>query len=129
MTKFYKIFNLYIIASVLIISCSKSNEESQNTGGGSGGGNNCDTVNMMFTANVLPILKTNCYSCHGNGQVNGGVNFDTYAGVKAVADNGRLIGAITHAQGFSPMPKGMSKLSDCNINKIRSWIGRGTLNN
>jgi hypothetical protein len=27
------------------------------------------------------------------------------------------------------MPKGGSKIPDCDINKIRAWINRGSLNN
>ena len=124
-----------ITLSVIIFSCSKSGDDTTggNTGGNNtGGGTNpgtCDTVNMQYTAHVKPILQGNCYSCHGNGQSNGGVTLDTYNGVKAVADNGKLIGVITHAAGYKPMPQGGAKLSDCNINKIRSWINRGGLNN
>ena len=84
---------------------------------------------MTYTADIKPIIQSACFSCHGNGQSQNGINFDTYAGVKAVVDNGKLIGAITHASGFSPMPKGGAKLSDCNISKIQDWISRGALNN
>jgi hypothetical protein len=30
---------------------------------------------------------------------------------------------------ISAMPKGGGKLSDCDINKIRSWLNKGMLNN
>ena len=119
-----------ILTSLIVISCSKSNEETlqQNTNGNTGG-NNCDTVNMKYAADVLPIIQANCYSCHGNGLSQNGVSLDSYAKVKVQADNGNLIGVITHADGYPPMPQGAAKLSDCNINKIRSWISRGALNN
>lgn len=123
-----------VAIGMMLFACSKSSDVPDNTGGSNNtpGGSNpgsCDTVNMKYVANVQPILQANCYSCHGNGQANGGVTLDNYAGVKAVADNGKLIGVITHAPGFPPMPKGGAKLSDCNINKIRSWINRGAQNN
>ena len=117
--------------STFLIACSKtSSTDTTNSGGNvppppAG----CDTANMKFAANVQPILQANCYSCHGNGNVNGGVTLDTYAGVKAVADNGKLVGVITHAAGFPPMPQGGTKLSDCNINKIKAWIARGAPEN
>jgi mono/diheme cytochrome c family protein len=113
--------------SAIIFSCSKKSEDqlSENSGGGSA----CDTANMTYSANIQPLLQNNCYSCHGNGQINGGVTLDSYAGVKAVADNGKLIGVVTHSAGFPQMPQGAAKLSDCNINKIRSWINHGKLNN
>ena len=123
-----------LLVSLLIFSCSKKSEDqvAQPPGGGGntgGGSATCDTANMTYSANIKAILQSNCYSCHGNGQANGGVTLDTYAGVKTVADNGKLIGVITHAAGFPAMPQGGTKLSDCNINKIKDWINRGTQNN
>lgn len=124
--------------AMLILSCSKSNEatvgqggntDTTGTGGNPGSGNGCDTANMQYAANVRPILQANCYSCHGNGASSGGVTLDSYNGVKAQVNNGNLIGTITHASGYSPMPRGGAKLSDCDINKIRGWIARGALNN
>lgn len=108
---------------VLLFSCSKGNEEDLSSG------TTCNSTNMTYSANIKPILQSFCFSCHGNGMSQNGINFDTYAGVKAVVDNGKLIGAITHTSGFSPMPQNTSKLSDCNISKIQDWISRGALNN
>lgn len=111
---------------MLIIGCSKSSEDRLTT---TTPPSDCDTVNMTYSKDVQPILEANCYSCHGNGNINGGVTLDNYAGVKSVADNGFLIGVITHAAGYPPMPDGGGKLSDCNINKIKDWINRGASNN
>jgi hypothetical protein len=117
-------FFLALFGSVVIIySCSKKNEEDI------GGNTTCNSSNMTYTANIKPILQSFCFSCHGNGLSQNGVNFDTYAGVKTVVDNGKLIGVITHAAGFPPMPQGGAKLSDCNISKIQDWINHGALNN
>lgn len=114
------------LSFILFFSCSKSNEEDLTE---NPGGNTCVTANMRYSTHIQPILQSNCYGCHGNGQVNGGVTLDSHAGVKAVADNGRLVGAITHASGFSPMPQGAAKLSECNINRIKAWIQDGAPNN
>ncbi len=114
------------VITVLVISCSKTSEDKLGTDTPV---TTCDTVNMAYTADVVPILQANCYSCHGNGGNSGGVNLDTYDNVKIVADNGSLLGAITHASGFVPMPLNAPQLSDCDINKIKSWIGNGAQNN
>jgi cytochrome c553 len=109
----------------LAVSCSKSNEaDTQNTGTGG-----CDTVDMKYTANVLPIISGNCYSCHGNGVINGGIELDSYNKLLIQVNNGNLIGVITHSAGYPAMPQGKAKLSDCDINKIRGWIARGAQNN
>ena len=129
---FFSLIAVAIACSTIIVSCSKSNEQdvtNPGTGGGGGGGTSCDTVNMKYATDVLPILQSSCYSCHGNGNVSGGVSLGSYASVKTQADNGNLVGVITHAAGYPAMPQGGAKLSDCNINKIKAWIARGALNN
>jgi len=94
-------------------------------------GTGCNTVVTKFSTEIKPILQSNCLSCHSNSasQGNGGgIKLQDYADVKTNVDNGKLIGAIDHASGFSAMPKGGGKLSDCNILIIKTWISKGTLN-
>ena len=91
----------------------------------------CDTTVTNFTAQVKPILLSNCYSCHANAHAAGsgsGIKLENYADVKIYADNGRLMSSILHTSSF-PMPKGGGTLSPCEIKMIKSWITRGTLNN
>jgi uncharacterized membrane protein len=120
----------YVIISILVAACSKSNEVAQMQKSANGTTiASCDTANMQFSTNVLPILQANCYSCHGNGRTENGVSLDGYENVKKQADNGKLIGTITHAAGYPPMPNNLPKLSDCDINKITDWMDRGAINN
>lgn len=133
MKRYFIIFSAIALVSFTVIACSKDNEQdvtdNGSNNGGSNGGSSCDTANVKFSTGVVPILQANCYGCHGNGQTSGGVALDNYNTVKTRGLNGSLIGVITHAQGFPAMPKNGAKLSDCNINKIRSWINNGALNN
>lgn len=122
---------LIMAVCVLLFSCSKSNEE---TIGGNTGGNNppptCVTTNMQYSTHIAPIIQANCFACHSNANAAvSGISLEGYANLKARADDGRLLGAITHAAGFAAMPQGGAKLSDCNINQIRAWITAGTPNN
>jgi hypothetical protein len=112
---------------LIIFSCSRSNEEELRND--SATNSVCNTANIKFSADIAPILQANCYSCHNTTNASGGVNTENYAGVKIIADNGTLVGTITHASGFSPMPQGKPKLADCDINKIKAWIAQGTQNN
>ena len=89
----------------------------------------CDTVNLSYSADVLPVIQTHCYQCHDGNTSFGQVNLEGYNGLKIFADNGRLYGAINHLSGFSPMPKNAPKLSDCNIKVINKWINNGAPNN
>jgi hypothetical protein len=88
----------------------------------------CDTTNVLYSATIAPIVSSNCNGCHGSTAPSGNVITDTYDGLKVIADDGRLWGAVNHEQGYSPMPKDRSKLNDCDLVQIRIWIDNGALN-
>lgn len=89
----------------------------------------CDSSVITFSGTVSPILNAYCAGCHSGANAPLGIRVDNYASVKTLASNGKLLGSITHSAGFIPMPKNGTKLSDCNIAKIRKWITAGTPNN
>jgi hypothetical protein len=89
----------------------------------------CDTTNVTYSGFVAPLINTYCKGCHSGPTASGNIVLTSHAGVKTVADNGRLLGAITWAQGYQKMPRNSNKLSDCNIAKIKAWINDGALNN
>jgi len=91
--------------------------------------NNCDTSNVTFTANINAINTENCLNCHQGSGAGGGIDLNGYANIKIQVDNGKYIGTIKQLPGYSPMPKGGNKLSDCKINQIDIWIRNGALNN
>ena len=89
----------------------------------------CDTVNVTYSESVLPVLKTYCVGCHSAVSPSAGIDLSTYAKVKVYAINGQLVGSITHAAGYKPMPSSTSKLGTCEINQIKAWVTKGMLNN
>lgn len=89
----------------------------------------CDSTNVTFSGTINPIIQSTCVGCHSGGAVaSGGLDYTTYAGVAAVAQNGRLVGAVTHKAGYQPMPLG-GKLNNCQIALIKKWVRGGALNN
>jgi len=100
-------------------------EGANNTTGCSG----CDTAVFTYSGAVKGIMQNSCVACHSATLQNGGADLSTYSGVKSAAVAGTLTGTITHASGYSPMPQGGNKLSDCEITQIQKWIDSGTLNN
>ncbi|TGD81228.1 c-type cytochrome [Hymenobacter wooponensis] len=89
----------------------------------------CDTVAVTFSASVAPLLQQRCVSCHNTTLRSGDVSLSTYTQVQRVATDGRLVGVITHAPGYPAMPVGGTKLSDCEIARIRYWVRQGAPNN
>jgi mono/diheme cytochrome c family protein len=89
----------------------------------------CDTVNVSYAMDVVPILQPNCIGCHSGGNPGGNVRLNTFAGVREVALNGRLAGAISWANGFQRMPKNGDQLPACDIALIKAWINDGAPEN
>jgi mono/diheme cytochrome c family protein len=89
----------------------------------------CDTTMATYAATVAATMSSNCTGCHNTASPGGGIDLSTYAGVRAQALNGRLIGSMAFAAGYSAMPKGGNKLADCQITQVQKWIQAGALNN
>jgi uncharacterized membrane protein len=92
----------------------------------------CDTTTVTFSSSVQPVLQENCLSCHSNNSASslgGNIKLEDYQDVKQRADDGSLLGTISHESGYSPMPKGASRLNNCKISIIKIWINSGSPDN
>ena len=89
----------------------------------------CDTVDMSYEMDIVPILSENCYECHSQAVNTANITLEGYQNVMEYVNDGRLLGAIKHLPGFSPMPKNAPKLVECNIEKIETWIESGAPDN
>lgn len=102
----------------------------------------CVTTNVKYQANVWPILKANCRdACHNDRDAPLNYNFsmDQFSQVQyycstvppgATGNVPWLLGNIKHlSNGYSSMPVGGNKLSDCDIAVIEAWIKDGAQNN
>lgn len=90
----------------------------------------CDTVDVSFSADVVPILANHCFSCHSNASApvfSTGITLEDYEDVAAASD--AIVGAINHEDGFPPMPRNADKLDSCLIMTIEAWVNDGTPNN
>lgn len=90
--------------------------------------NECDTMKISYQNFVKPKLA-GCTTCHNASNQSGNVRLDTYAGVKAVAVNGKLIGSLAWLPGYANMPPGGSQTDPCTIKKIKSWVNAGSPDN
>jgi uncharacterized membrane protein len=120
-------FSILLITGILFFSsCYYDNEEYLY------GNAPCDISAVTYSVTVSNILATNCYNCHSTATGNasgGGIILDTYTKLKPYVTNGKLVGSINHAGGFSPMPKSATKLSSCDIQKIEAWVAAGAPEN
>ncbi len=92
----------------------------------------CDTSGVTFSSSVQPVLQQYCLSCHGNNtasSLGGNIKLEEYQDVKLRADDGSLLGTVSHESGYSPMPRGASKLDHCTISIIRIWVNSNSPDN
>lgn len=84
----------------------------------------CDTNVFTFTA-VNNIVGASCRGCHGTLNPGAGINLTEYSGIKNAVQSGKLLCAINHEPGCSPMPQGGARLEACKITIIRKWADDG----
>lgn len=85
----------------------------------------CDTTNVTFTKNIVPILSNYCWSCHSNANAAAsGSNFklENYSDVKAMLE--RVYNSVTHQSAY-PMPKNSGMLNTCIITQFTLWKNNG----
>ncbi len=90
----------------------------------------CDTLDVSFSMDVVPIMAMNCYSCHSNAnapEFTSGFALEDHADVSASSQ--LIVGAINHRDGSPAMPKGAEKLNTCSINTIEAWVNSGSPDN
>src|SRR5450432_364333 len=122
-----QLFALLIIIAfpaICIISCSKESKQNLVP-------TPCDTVGMQYTRDIVPILQSNCYRCHGVGNTagSGGILLEGYDNIKPYALDGKLYGNVANLPGYVPMPYDTQKLDECTIDKIHDWVQQGAPNN
>jgi hypothetical protein len=85
----------------------------------------CDSTNVTYTVSINPIIQTWCIGCHSGSNPSHGLSLETYDQVVACANSNRLMGAIRHETGYSPMPNSGGTLSPCEIDLFQKWINLG----
>ncbi len=78
-----------------------------------------------YTDDAAAILNGSCAfsGCHNAGSQVG--SLEGYADAKAFAEWGKMIKAVKHEAGVSPMPKNGNKLSDADIATLEAWVTDG----
>ena len=91
----------------------------------------CDTTSVTWSKTIQPIMQQQCayVGCHVGSNPSGGINLGSYAGVREQAANGALLGSVEHQSSYQPMPRGSTKLPDCQIAMLRIWVTAGAPQN
>lgn len=86
------------------------------------------TDEISFSQQVEPLINMNCSTsgCH-DATAEGGYEFKDHATISAAAD--KIVSAINHEAGTTPMPIGADKLADSAIRIVVCWSSAGKLDN
>jgi uncharacterized membrane protein len=94
------------------------------------------TATVSFSADVLPILQSRCWNCHGGDRVEEGLILLTFADIMAGSENGPILTPGDAADSLmaelivsQKMPKRGPKLTPPQVQTIVDWINQGALNN
>lgn len=93
---------------------------------------------VNFGNEIYPILKTNCFACHGKDQQMGEFRLDNRTSalkggisgpsiLPGHAETSSLVQRISHVEGVNPMPMGNAKLSPKEITLIKLWVEQGAI--
>jgi hypothetical protein len=125
-----KIFVATILTGFLLAMLSSCYYDKEELLYGQSNATCADTAaTVSYAQKVVPLFQQYCYSCHSGNFPSGNISMGSYTLDKVIAQNGKLMGSINHASGFSPMPKGMSKLTACQIASVKKWIDTNMPNN
>lgn len=130
-----------IISAIAVLAittaCYKDNFRERHPSQSSSG---CDTTSVIsYSKDIAPIMSKNCnQNCHNPTAPTGSRNLSNYSGVSSGAlngnnpgDGGSLYSSVSwdNVNTTWHMPQGGSKLSACDITKIKKWAVAGAPNN
>jgi hypothetical protein len=84
-----------------------------------------------YAADVLPVMKAHCASCHSGGSASANLDLTSVAGIKKALTPGSssksvLIERLRGTKG-AQMPMGFAPLPKATIDKIAAWIDNGAV--
>jgi ABC-type transport system substrate-binding protein len=91
---------------------------------------------VSFASDVMPILQSRCFNCHGGERVEEDLQVGSYEELMAGSKNGPVIvpgdaanSLLVELIATQKMPKRGPKLTPPQVQLITEWINSGALNN
>jgi hypothetical protein len=85
----------------------------------------CDTT-FQFSADIFPIIQTNCSGCHDGNNPDTGLSLLNYDNITAAVSYSNLMNRINGIGGYMPPS---NHLQDCVKDQIQKWVDAGMPNN
>lgn len=128
MRKVFNPISVIFLLSVLIgNSCYYDNKEELYPVYSDAG---CDTTDVEFSEDILPIIYGHCYNCHSESKhtlYGGNISLENYTEIKKTADDGSFTGSISYGSEYIGMPFDY-QLDSCLLKKADIWVRNGAHN-
>lgn len=107
---------LVILTGVIVVSCDSNTYDEISV-----------VTNPTFSANIGPIVKASCSSCHSGGQQM--PNLESYAEVKDAIQNGNVLCRIDDPTAcFGSIMPTSGRMPQTTIDLIKLWQTQGYVN-
>jgi hypothetical protein len=87
----------------------------------------CDASAVTWTADIQPMLQTQCVSCHSGASASAGLDLSTYTLVKGSLST--VTGRMNKPMGDPLVMPPSGPLSTCNLTKLDAWVAAGAPEN
>ena len=88
----------------------------------------CDTENVSYSLDIVPIMKDNCYDCHSGSNPFGEKRLDSYQNLKETIErpSSDFYCSVKNESGCDRMPPNPRELlSSCQVELIETWESDG----
>ena len=111
----------FALATVLLAGCTYDNLESLGPLGA------CDTFEVSYGMDILPLLADHCQGCHSGAAPSAGIGFEEHSEIALQAEN--MLDRMGRAPGDDLLMPQSGKLDSCSIALFSAWINAGKPNN
>ena len=84
-----------------------------------------DTTTVTYSSHIKRIVDLYCVGCHIKQVSGSGPILTTHARVKDEIINGHFMQTIEHEDGYVPMPPGRTRVSERDVQMLKTWVRRG----
>jgi hypothetical protein len=91
---------------------------------------------VSFTNDVLPVIQSRCFNCHGGNEIEEGLNMSSHASLMAGSQNGPVVipgdavsSPFVQLVANMEMPKRGPKLTPPQIQLFTDWVNQGAQDN
>lgn len=110
-----------LMAAVTLVGCTYDDLDTL------GSPVDCDTFDVSFGSDILPLVMDNCQGCHSGGSPAAGLALEEHGDIASSAE--AMLDRMDRDPGDPLLMPQSGKLDSCSIARFNTWIQNGKPNN